>query len=414
MILPAFPVLNTLMYLSLILISGLLFGRLAKLVKLPNVTGYLIAGLVFGPFVLKVIPQDVVDSFSVISEIALAFIAFTIGLTFKKSYFRRVGLMPVVIALFESLVAVFLVQGVLIATGHDPAFSIVLGAIAAATAPAATIMVIRQYNARGPVTETLMSVVAIDDAVALMAFGFAVTIAKVMTGASGDGSLVLSILKPFGEILLALAIGVLLGLLMKLPLPFFKKPGNRLIIIVAFVFMASGLASFFGVSALLSCMMLGATLCNISSESDSIANLADGVTSPIFLMFFVVSGAQLDLGILPSIGIIGLIYVIVRVIGKWLGAYLGALIMKAPSDVKKWIGPTLIPQAGVAIGLTLVAASVVPEYAPQIRAVILCGTVIYEMIGPAVTKFSLTKAGEIRQEKKPVSAGKEKEKETIR
>lgn len=398
--------LSILFYLALLLLSGLLFGRLAKLIKLPNVTGYLVAGLVLGPCVLGVLSKQTVTDFGVISEIALAFIAFTIGLSFKRSYFKRVGLMPVVIAIFEALLAVFFVQGALIlysilvpSAQVSIPFSIVLGAIAAATAPAATIMVIKQYGAKGPLTEVLMSVVAIDDAVALVAFGFAVTIAKVLEhpGEGGGASVILSVLRPFGEVLLALAIGVFVGLLMLIPMRFFRKNGNRLIILVGFIFLASSLATMFGVSELLACMMAGTTFCNISPESDFMADLADSVTSPIFLMFFVTSGAGLDVTILPKIGVIGLIYVIFRVIGKISGAYIGARIMKAPSNVCKYLGATLVPQAGVAIGLTIAAQNVVPEYAAQIRAVILCGTLIYEIVGPVLTKISLSKAGEIKQ-----------------
>ena len=391
------PELNTMMYLSLLLLGGLCCGRLVKHIKLPNVTGYLLAGLLMGPCVLKILPAETVASFNLISQMALAFIAFTIGLSFKRSYFKRVGTAPVVIAIFEALAAVFLVQLVLVLAGFDPAFSIVLGAIAAATAPAATIMVIKQYRAKGPLTDTLLSVVAIDDAVALVAFGFAVTIAKTMTSA-GETNLILSLLDPFGEVFLSLFIGLILGILITVPLKHFKKQGNRLVILIAFVFLSSSLASLFGVSELLACMMAGAAFCNISPESDRMADLADQITPPLFLMFFVVSGASLDISILPSIGVIGVIYVVVRVAGKIAGAYLGARIMKTPSQVAKYLGPTLIPQAGVAIGLTIVAQSIVPEYADTIRAVILCGTLIYELIGPVITKWSLTKAGEIKIE----------------
>ena len=203
---------NLLFYLAVMLFAGLLFGRLLKLVKLPNVTGYLIAGLVLGPFVTKILSAEQVESLSVISNMALAFIAFTVGLSFKRSYFKRVGMTPVVIALLEALVAVFLVQGTLIAAGFDAAFSIVLGAIAAATAPAATIMVIKQYGAKGPVTDTLMAVVAIDDAVALVAFGFAVSIAGVING-NGGGNIFLSVLQPLWQVVLSLLIGAVMGVL---------------------------------------------------------------------------------------------------------------------------------------------------------------------------------------------------------
>ncbi len=386
---------NLLFYLAIMLFAGLLFGRLLKLVKLPNVTGYLIAGLVLGPFVTKILSAEQVESLSVISNMALSFIAFTVGLSFKRSYFKRVGMTPVVIALLEALVAVFLVQGALIAAGFDVAFSIVLGAIAAATAPAATIMVIKQYGAKGPVTDTLMAVVAIDDAVALVAFGFAVSIAGVISG-NGGGNIFLSILQPLWQVFLSLLIGAVMGVLFKIPLRFFKKSGNRLIMIIGFVFMTSALATLCGVSELLACMALGSVFCNISTESDSINDLCDFFTPPLFELFFVVSGAGLDVSVLPQIGVMGAIYVVVRCVGKYLGAFIGAKIMKAPDAVAKYIGPTLIPQAGVAIGLTIVAQSVVPHYAAQVRAVILCGTLIYELVGPAITKITLKKAGEIQ------------------
>ena len=386
---------NLLFYLAIMLFAGLLFGRLLKLVKLPNVTGYLIAGSVLGPFVTKILTAEQVESLSVISNMALSFIAFTVGLSFKRSYFKRVGMTPVVIALLEALVAVFLVQGALIAAGFDVAFSIVLGAIAAATAPAATIMVIKQYGAKGPVTDTLMAVVAIDDAVALVAFGFAVSIAGVISG-NGGGNIFLSILQPLWQVFLSLLIGAVMGVLFKIPLRFFKKSGNRLIIIIGFVFMTSALATLCGVSELLACMALGSVFCNISTESDSINDLCDFFTPPLFELFFVVSGAGLDVSVLPQIGVMGAIYVVVRCVGKYLGAFIGAKIMKAPDAVAKYIGPTLIPQAGVAIGLTIVAQSVVPHYAAQVRAVILCGTLIYELVGPAITKITLKKAGEIQ------------------
>ena len=386
---------NLLFYLAIMLFAGLLFGRLLKLVKLPNVTGYLIAGLVLGPFVTKILSAEQVESLSVISNMALAFIAFTVGLSFKRSYFKRVGMTPVVIALLEALVAVFLVQGTLTEAGFDVAFSIVLGAIAAATAPAATIMVIKQYGAKGPVTDMLMAVVAIDDAVALVAFGFAVSIAGVISG-NGGGNIFLSILQPLWQVVLSLLIGAVMGVLFKIPLRFFKKSGNRLIIIIGFVFMTSALATLCGVSELLACMALGSVFCNISTESDSINDLCDFFTPPLFELFFVVSGAGLDVSVLPQIGVMGAIYVVVRCVGKYLGAFIGAKIMKAPDAVAKYIGPTLIPQAGVAIGLTIVAQSVVPHYAAQVRAVILCGTLIYELVGPAITKITLKKAGEIQ------------------
>jgi len=385
---------NTLFYLALILFSGLAFGRAVKLIKLPNVTGYLIAGLLIGPYVLKLIPADVATGLELVSEIALAFIAFSIGSEFKLSYLKKVGITPVVIAIFEALMATFLVTLVLSLAGFNFETSLLLGAIASATAPAATIMVVRQYKARGPVTETLLSVVALDDAVALIAFGFSMAVVNTLLH-PGQISVAMSILMPFIEIIGSIILGFVLGFLFNVPLKFFLKESNRTIITVGFVLLGSALATMLNLSPLLLCMCMGAMLVNTSSSANSIFKLVDNVTPPIFLMFFVVSGAELDISILPKVGLIGIIYIIVRVIGKIAGASFGAILVKAPPAVKKYIGFTLIPQAGVAIGLSLIAAQNLPEHGQTIRAVILSATLIYELIGPAITKIGLQKAGEI-------------------
>lgn len=388
---------STLFYLGLMLLCGLLFGRLAKLVSLPNVTGYLVAGLVIGPYVLGIVSADMASSISMVSEMALGFIALSIGAEFRLSYFREVGLTPVVIAILEGLLAVACVVVGLLCAGQSLPFALVLGSIAAATAPAATIMVIRQYNAHGPVTKTLLSVVALDDAVALIAFGFAVAIAKSITG--GSDSLLRSVAQPFIELGLSILCGTLAAFLMLVPLRFFKKQSNRLCATVGVVFLTSALSDFVGASALLSCMIFGAVLANISRDADDVFRITDIVTPPIFMLFFVVSGAQLNVTLIPKIGLMGIIYVVFRVIGKFGGAWLGAVIMKAPKAVKKYLGWTLVPQAGVAIGLTLVADTVVPEYAGEIRAIVLCGTLIYELTGPVISKLALTAAGEIEKTK---------------
>lgn len=387
--------LNTLFYLALILFSGLIFGRAVKMIRLPNVTGYLIAGLLIGPYVLKLVPLDLVTGLELVSEIALAFIAFSIGSEFKLSYLKKVGIVPIVIAIFEALTATVVVSAALIAFGFDTEIALLLGAIASATAPAATIMVVRQYKAKGPVTDTLLSVVALDDAVALMAFGFAVAMVNILQH-PGESSVVMSILMPVFEILGSILLGFVLGFLFTIPLRYFKKDSNRLIIIAAFVFLGSSLATMLGLSPLLLCMCMSAMLVNISNAGESILRLSDSVTPPIFLMFFVVSGMELDVSILPQIGLIGILYVICRVIGKVGGAYVGAWVMKASDTVKKNIGFTLIPQAGVAIGLSLLASRLVPEYGQTIRAVVLSATLIYELVGPAITKIALQKAGEIK------------------
>lgn len=257
-------------------------------------------------------------------------------------------------------------------------------------------MVIRQYNAKGPVTKTLLSVVALDDAVALIAFGFAVAISKALTSAQGSGVLA-SVAEPFIELGLSILFGTLAALIMLIPLKFFKKQSNRLCATVGMVFIAAAASDYFGASSLLTCMIFGAVLANISKDADDVFRIADTVTPPVFMLFFVVSGAALDITLIPKIGLLGIIYVVFRVVGKFVGAWLGAVIMRAPKTVRKYLGWTLVPQAGVAIGLTLVADTVVPQYAGQIRAIVLCGTLIYELIGPVISKLALTAAGEIKK-----------------
>lgn len=396
--------LNTLIDLAIMIFAGMFFGRMAKHLHLPNVTGYLVAGLLIGPNLTHLIfgadsfsllSDDFLESISIISDVALGFIAFSIGNEFKMSYFRRVGAAPIVIACLESLFAVlFVVAGLLIA-GQEVAFSLVLAAIAAATAPAATIMVIKQYRAKGPVTESLLSVVAIDDATALILFSLSVAIAQAVSDSSA--SLGASLLSPLKEIGGALVVGAVMGFIFLIPLRFFKKQGNRLSLICGFIFAGLGIAKWLGLSNLLLCMSMGAVIANFSSDVGQLMDICDSVTPPIFMLFFVASGADLRLDVLPTVGVIGAIYIVLRVAGKIVGAGVGAALGKCDRAVKKYLGPCLLPQAGVAIGLSLAAGEVVPHYAPQIRAVILCGTLIYELIGPAVTKFSLKKAGEIKE-----------------
>ncbi|NLM28695.1 MAG: cation:proton antiporter [Clostridiaceae bacterium] len=385
---------TVLFYLALILLSGLIFGRAVKLIKLPNVTGYLLAGIILGPYCLKLLSPDLVSELELISEMALAFIAFSIGSEFKLSYLKKVGNMVIIIATAAALLATVLVTVSLVIIGVEFEIALLLGAIASATAPAATVMVIKQYNARGPVTESLLSVVAIDDAIAIILFGFSMAIVNSMQY-PGETPAAMSIVMPVIEIVGSLLIGALLGFLFTFPLKYFKKDSNRLIITTGFVFFASAIASVMNLSPLLLCMSMGAVLVNISNSARAIFTLADGVTPPIYLMFFVVSGAGLNISILPEVGLIGVVYIVTRFVGKVFGSYYGSVITKAPDTVKKYLGLTLIPQAGVAIGLSLIASRGLPMYAQPIRAVVLSATFVYELIGPILTKVSLKKAGEI-------------------
>lgn len=379
---------------SIIFITGLIFSKLAKMVKLPAVTGYLVGGLLLGPFVLNFVTVDSVDTLAIFSDIALAFIAFNIGSEFKLSYFKKVGMTPIVIACFESLFAVLFVLIVLLLTKHELRFSLMLSAIAAATAPAATIMVIKQYKANGPVTKTLLSVVAIDDATALILFGFALAITNSLS--NGSGNLLMMLLSPIIEVVVSVIIGTIMGLILSYAIRFYKDD-LRVPLIIATLLLTLGISAIFDASSLLVCMVLGAIFCNLSNEADKTMNIIDGITPSLFMMFFVLSGAELNVYILPSIGLVGIIYVIFRIVGKYAGAYVGAKLSKASENVCRYIGPCLIPQAGVAIGLSLVAQSMVPEFGSTIRAVILCGTLIYELIGPFVTKKTLIMAKEIKE-----------------
>ena len=393
-----------LLQMGILILIGLLFSKLCKLVKLPNVTGYLVGGLLVGPSVLgalgiPLITEDFLTSMNSISELALGFIAFTIGTQFQFEYFKRVGSGPIVIAIFESLVAVlFVFLGMVFILKCDVAFSLVLSAIAAATAPAATLMVIKQYKADGEVTKNLMSVVALDDAVALIIFGIMVAIANAING--NTTSIGWTIASPFVEVFASLAIGFVVGLLMSLLLKWFTGRSNRISVICAVILIVvslSAVITFLNLSTLLACMMMGAVFTNTTKRSsvNTIMELCDRFTPPLLILFFTISGASLKLNILLTVGLVGVIYIVLRVIGKIFGSFLGATITKSSPTVKKWLGFALIPQAGVAIGLTIVAANVVPQYANEIRAVVLCATLIYELVGPAITKFALKKAGEI-------------------
>jgi Kef-type K+ transport system membrane component KefB len=400
-----------LLYIGLMLIVGLVFSKLAKLVRLPNVTGYLVGGLIVGPVLnllgVNFLSENTVEEMAMISQIALGFIAFTIGTDFRLSYFKRVGARSLIIATFESLGAIIAVFIVLVLIGTEIKFALVLSAIAAATAPAATLMVIKQYKAKGEVTETLMSVVAIDDATAIIFFGICVAIANSVGDTSA--SIVMMILKPFLEIIISLAFGFVTGLILSFFLKWFTGRSNRISVIVAFIFIAIAFQYLikkvlpdYEISTLLACMMLGAVFTNTTAneETNKIMELVDRFTPPILIFFFVVSGADLNLTVLTTVGIIGVIYVIMRVVGKIFGAYLGGVLSHSSHKVRKYIGWGLVPQAGVAIGLTLVASNILPpDQAAKIRAVVLSATLIYELIGPFITRTGLVKAGEITLDK---------------
>lgn len=386
--------LHAFLTMALALILALLSSKLMKLIHFPDVTGYLLVGLLVGPYCLNLIPFEFVEHISLLSEIALGFIALSIGAEFKLSFLMKVGKAPVIIAILEGLMAVVVVDIALIVFGVDLAFALCLGAIAAATAPAATLMIIRQYKASGPLTQTLLPVVAIDDAVALIIFGISVALAKSL--GSNDTSFIQSIIHPITEIVLSLLLGVGLGLIYSRLTKWFKGRGNRLAITICMVLLALGISDTFHLSSLLTVMMMSAVYVNLSPEYTKVFEIVDRMTPPLFMMFFFFSGTHLDLTIIPKVGVIGLIYLIFRVVGKVLGSYLGCRMCKCEPNVSKYLGFTLVPQAGVAIGLATTALTVVPQFGTEIRTIILCSTVVYELVGPLITKTALKKAGEIQ------------------
>ena len=390
---------NALLALSIAMAVGLLMSRFIRLIHLPNVTAYLIAGLLVGPYVLNVLSPKLNSELAIISDVALGFIAYSIGSEFKLTYLKEIGIKPMVITLFEGCTASLLVFVTLLVMGQPLPLCLALGAIAAATAPAATLMVVRQYKANGPVTKMLLPVVAMDDALGLMLYAVMMAIARTLERGTALTVTTL-LLKPLGEIFGSLALGVLLGLVLVYVLRFFHSRGNKLALTIMMVFAAVGLSSMWGLSSLLVCMMLGATMVNLCPQSNVMLEQCDRFTPPLFLLFFVLSGANLDLSVLPTVGMVGVAYVLSRALGKSLGGTMGAVVEKCDPNIVKYLGLTLIPQAGVAIGMARMSMTALPEYGAVINAVVLSGTLIYELTGPVITKIALTRAGEIKSEKK--------------
>ncbi len=389
---------NTLFYLAIGMLGGLLVTRLTRLVKLPNVTAYLIAGVLIGPCVFKLVPSDALDSFSVITEAALGFIAFSIGDQFKLDSLKAIGKPALIITAFESIGAVACTMGITLLLGFDPVVCVMLGALSASTAPAATLLIVRQYKASGPLTDMLLPVVAADDATGLIAYSICVNIALGFINHDAF-SFVNTVLVPLIDIVLALLVGAVIGFLLALSHRFFKSHTNRMSIAIACVFLGVGVADYFDLSNLLLCMAMGAVYVNLRDDAERILGCIDDWTYPLFMLFFVISGAELNLGTLPKVGLIGIVYIFARFGGKFFGSWLGGTITHQPPVVKDNIGWALMPQAGVAIGMATMALAQLPlEYGQQIQTVILSATLVYEIVGPLASKNALKRAGEIHTE----------------
>ena len=407
--------------LSICLLAGLLLSRFAKKFGLPAVTAYLIAGLLLGPSCMGAVgveglgfpTLEDVSAFRVISQTALGFIAFAIGNEFRLEQLRHMGRAAILIGILQAVITTLLVDLALIGIHLwrpemiSLASALTLGAIAAATAPAATLMVVRQYKADGPLTRLLLLVVAIDDAAGLVLFAVSFGVASALT--SGTISVVSVVVEPFLEILLSLILGALMGLLLNQLEKYFHSRSKRLSISVGCVALAVAVSSteftvgdvHCGFSLLLVCMMMSTVFCNICDFSEELMGRVDGWTTPLFVLFFVLGGAELDLTILrsPAVLLLGVTYILARSAGKYLGAFGSAALCKCNRETRNYLGITLFPQAGVALGMALTAQSL-PGDGPMVRNIVLFSVLIYELVGPTLTKWALMAAGEIRPEGK--------------
>ena len=419
--------------LSIALLAGLFMSRIIKKLKLPAVTAYLIGGILIGPYCLGRlgIPgfgflshKNVVD-YKLVSDAALGFIAFSIGNEFRLSQLKKTGKQAVAVAFAEALCASFLVTAVMVGLHFvlgekfPLPVAILLGAIATATAPAATLMVVRQYKAKGKLTDILLPIVALDDAIALAVFAVFSGIANAINVGTLDLASILW--APFLEIVVSLALGAVLGALLTFCERFFYSNSKRLSLCLTFVFLATAMSmnqfTLYGVrisfSSLLVCMMLGTVFCNLCNFSEEMMDKTDQWTAPVFILFFVLSGAELQFSVFADAAIVGVgvIYILVRSLGKYLGAAMGSRVMKCDPKVIKYLGITLLPQAGVALGMSLEATETMGEQGLLIRNITLFAVLIYELTGPMFTKIALTKAGEITEKPKVakrVNTGRER------
>ena len=412
------PTASILLSLSIALLAGLLLSRLAKKVQLPAVSAYLIAGVLIGPFMLGAlgipgigITENQIEGFGIISDLALGFIAFSMGNEFRLAQLKKIGKQATIIGVFQALFTTVVVDVVLIGLHFiipdklSLPSAIVLASVATATAPAATLMVVKQYKAKGPVTDVLLPVVALDDAVGLVVFAISFGVAKsIATGAVGVLSV---ILEPLLEILLSLALGFVMGLLFTLCERYFHSRSKRMAVTVAFVMMTVAISCLqfqigsvhISFSSLLACMMLGTVFCNFCDVSEELMERADRWTTPVLILFFVISGAELELSVFAdaTVVVIGIVYIIARSLGKYFGAGISARLTKSDPNIIKYLGITLLPQAGVALGMAIKAMELGPDGA-IVRNITLFAVMIYEIIGPFLTKIVLTKAGDIQPE----------------
>lgn len=421
--------------LSIALIAGLLMSRLAKAVNLPAVTSYLVAGLLLGPFVLGRLglsglgigfgSLEQVEGYGVVTQVALGFIAFVIGNEFRLSSLRSMGQQAITVGIAQAVITTALVDVALVGVHLlfpqvlSLASAITLGSIAAATAPAATLMVVKQYKAKGPLTHLLLMVVAIDDAVGLVLFSASYGVANALE--QGHMDLLSVVVEPLMEILLSLLLGAVAGYLLNLLEVYFHSRSKRMSLSVAFVLLTVGVSLLevevggvrCGFSLLLVCMMTGTVFCNVCPTSEELMDRLDRWVSPINILFFVLSGAELDLTILsnPLVLLVGVVYIASRSLGKISGAYTSCRATKCSPSIQKYLGITLLPQAGVALGMAAEAAQLSDGH--MVRNVVLFSVLVYELVGPTLTRMALTAAGEIRPEGRTNARVENKPKEPV-
>lgn len=398
-------VLDILLKISIVLCFGLIGGKIANKLKLPNVSGYLVFGLFLGPSFINLIKSGEGATFKIINDIALGVIAFSIGSEFLLKDMKKLGKSIVVITLAEVIGAVFCVFAVMYyGFNQDFAFSIVIAAMSAATAPAATLLVIRQYRAHGPVTKTLLPVAALDDVFGIMVFGIAISLA-VLTSSGVKPTLMQMISQPLLEIGGSLLLGIVLSLILVFIVKRLKNHSNLQVISLTAIGLGSGLAvsilkitnisQTLEFSPLLTNIVMGAMVANLLPNSDKVFASINDFISPIYVLFFTLAGASLDLSVLKSVGWMGVAYIFARATGKILGSFIGALSVKAEKTVTKYLGFALLPQGGISIGLTSIVAYKLSEYSVQIATIIMFSVLIYEVSGPIFAKIAISKAGEI-------------------
>lgn len=394
--------LNILLKLSIIILVGIIGGRLANLFKMPKVSGYIIAGLIIGPSFMNLIMNGDIGNLSIINELALSAIAFGIGSEFLLKDIKKIGKKIFIITLGEvigAFLVVFITMYFLFNMSIE--FSMIIASMSAATAPAGIVMVIRELKAKGPLTNTILPVVAIDDALGIMLFGICLSIAKVLN--TGEGYSLIQIIKePIIEIIGSLILGALVGFIMTYVINKAKNKEESLSISIGFILFGAGISSYLSLSSLLTCMMIGGTLVNLKPNSSRVFNGINEFTPPINILFFTLAGISLDIDALKGVGLLGLAYILARGLGKIIGARIGSTITGVEDTIVKYLGMSLLTQGGISIGLSMIVKKELPDLSNGIVTLILFSVLIYEILGPILAKIGLTKAGEANINKKEI------------